>query len=94
MEEYWGDHIVSKGNRRGINRCQQRLEEGGGRAKEKSSLPTNCSKGENLEYNQEPYSARDQVNPSTPVNNQDRISPYNIDTKSRRQLMRTKKSIY
>ena len=34
-----------------------------------------------------------QLNPSTPMSDQDRISPYNINTKSRRQEMRTKKSI-
>ena len=34
-----------------------------------------------------------QLNPSTPMSDQDRISLYNINTKSRRQVMRTKKSI-
>ena len=29
----------------------------------------------------------------TPMSDQDRISPYNINTKSRRQEMKTKKSI-
>ena len=34
------------------------------------------------------------INPAlTPMSDQNRISPYNINTKSRRQVMRTKKSI-
>ena len=32
-------------------------------------------------------------NPLTPMNDQDRISPYNINTISRRQVMRMKKNI-
>ena len=33
------------------------------------------------------------VNPSTPMSDQDRISPYNITTISSRQVMRIKKNI-
>ena len=33
------------------------------------------------------------VNPLTPMSDQDRISPYNINTISSRQVMRIKKSI-
>ena len=33
------------------------------------------------------------MNPLTPMSDQHRISPYNINTKSRRQVMRTKKII-
>ena len=33
------------------------------------------------------------LNPLMPMSDQDKISPYNINTKSRRQVMRTKKSV-
>ena len=33
------------------------------------------------------------VNPLTPMSDQDKISPYNIDTISSRQVMRIKKNI-
>ena len=33
------------------------------------------------------------INPLTPMSDQDRISPYNINTISRRQVMRIKKNI-
>ena len=33
------------------------------------------------------------VNPLTPMSDQDKISPYNIHTISRRQVMRVKKNI-
>ena len=33
-------------------------------------------------------------NLATPMSDQDRISPYNIDTTSNRQVMRIKKNIY
>ena len=33
------------------------------------------------------------INPLTPMSDQDRISPYNINTTSNRQVMRIKKNI-
>ena len=35
----------------------------------------------------------DHVNPLTPMSDQDRISPYNINTMASRQVMRIKKKI-
>ena len=37
--------------------------------------------------------AKNDINPLTPISDQDRISPYNINTISSRQVMRIKKNI-